>query len=44
VDDLYLYEVDIHRLVEGDITFADLRAEYGDDIYPLNPYRQAQPA
>ena len=44
VDDLYLYEVDIHRLVEGDITFADLRAEYGDDIYPPNPYRQAQPA
>ena len=42
VDDLYLYEVDMHRLAVGETTFAELRAEYGDDIYPPNPYRRAQ--
>ena len=43
VDGLYLYEVDLHRLAVGDTTIADIRKEYGDAVYPPNPYGHARP-
>jgi hypothetical protein len=41
VNDLYLYQVDIYRLAAGELKFEDLRAEYGGDTYPPNPYRRS---
>jgi hypothetical protein len=42
VDDLYLYEIDLLRLAEGETTFAAIRAEYGNSVYPPNPYDQTR--